>query len=130
MSRPDARSIPELLSDALSQASTLFRNEAELAKAEASEKMSEAARGIGVAAIGIVFVIPAITLLLMAFAAALVTAGLSPAISCLLVAIIGFLIAGIAVAYGKSRLTAERLTPKATLDQMRRDRTAARELMQ
>ena len=130
MSRPDGRTIPELLGDTLSQASTLLRNEAELARAELGEKLGQAARGAVLIGVGVAFVAPAVTLLLAALAAALIANGMTPALACLAAAIVAFIVAGVAIAVGLSRLSAEKLRPTATLDQMRRDRTAAKELMQ
>ena len=125
----DARSIPELLGDAVSQASKLFSAEVELARAEASRAMSEFAHGALMIAIGLALAMPALVLLLMSIAAALVGAGLSPAIADLLVAVPVLALAAAGIATGLSRLSADRLLPRATLEQMRRDRTAARELM-
>lgn len=80
-------------------------------------------------AIGLALAMPALVLLLMSIAAALVGAGLSPAIADLLVAVLVLALAAAGIATGLSRLSADRLLPRATLEQMRRDRTAARELM-
>lgn len=126
----DGRSIPELVGDALSQASKLLSAEIELARAEASRAFSEFAHAALLIAIGLTLTIPALVLLLMSIAAALVGAGLSPALADLLVAVLALAFAGAGVALGVSRLSADRLAPRATLEQMRRDRTAARELMQ
>jgi uncharacterized membrane protein YqjE len=128
--RPDARSIPELLGDTLSQTATLLRNEAELARVEVSEKLGQAARGAVLIGIGVAFVAPALTLLLAALAAALIAQGMTPAVACLIAAGVAFVVAGLAIGVGMSRFSAERLKPRATLEQMRRDRTAAKELLQ
>lgn len=130
MMSEDPRCIPQLLSDALAQASKLFSAEVELARAEASEKLSEFARGAIFVALGLVVVIPALVMLLMTIAVALVGGGFSPMASYLIVAIGAFLFAGAAIAVGMSRFTPDRLALRATLEQLRRDRTAARELMQ
>ncbi|MDE2361939.1 MAG: phage holin family protein [Hyphomicrobiales bacterium] len=128
MNRDDPRSIADLIGDALTQGATLLRNEAELARAELAEKFATAARGATLVVVGLAFVIPAITLLLAALAAGLMLHNLAPWLACLIAACVGFVIAGVAIAYGASRFSAERLTPKATLDQIRRDREAAQEL--
>jgi len=71
------RAIPELLSDVLGQLAKLIGNEFDLAKAELSDKASQVGRSVMMIGAGAVFMIPALVLLLMAAAAALMHAGYS-----------------------------------------------------
>jgi hypothetical protein len=115
------RSIPEILGDVLGQAGALLRKEGQLAKAELSEKLGEAGLGLGLVAGGAVLAIPALVILLQAPVAALADAGLSPALSALLVGAVAVLIAAVLAWIGMSRLKMERLTPRRTLRQLQKD---------
>src|SRR4030081_3865173 len=75
MASPSSRSIPDLLSDAVGQLAKLVGNEFALAKAELSEKASQAGRAAGMIGAGAVLMIPALVLLLFAVSAALMHAG-------------------------------------------------------
>src|SRR3982074_1167239 len=79
------RSIPEVFSDLVGQLTTLFRNEAELARTEVSEKLSKIAIGFGLAIVGGVAVIPALVVLLAAIVSALVSSGLSVSLASVIV---------------------------------------------
>jgi hypothetical protein len=115
------RSIPEILGDVLGQAGALLRKEGQLAKAELSEKLGEAGLGLGLVAGGAVLAIPALVILLQAPVAALADAGLSPALSALLVGAVAAVIATVLAWIGMSRLKMERLTPRRTLRQLQKD---------
>ena len=64
MNSQSSRSIPELFSDAVGQLAKLVGNEFELARAELSEKASQAGRAAAMIGAGAVFMIPALVLLL------------------------------------------------------------------
>src|SRR5690242_21768380 len=84
MSSPDSRSIPELLSDAVGQLAKLIGNEFELARAELSDKASQAGRAAVMIGAGAVILIPALVILLFAISSALIRAGLSDPIAYLI----------------------------------------------
>jgi hypothetical protein len=65
------RSLPELFGDAMAQLAKLVGNEFALARAELSEKASQAGRAAALIGAGMVLMIPAIVVLLFAAAAAL-----------------------------------------------------------
>src|SRR5437660_1454082 len=62
MNSPSNRSIPELFSDALAQLAKLIGNEFDLARAELSDKASQAGRALAFIGAGAVFCIPALIL--------------------------------------------------------------------
>jgi hypothetical protein len=125
--RTDPRGVSELMGDALDQFTKLLRAEVAIARTELSEKAGEAARGIGMIAGGAMLLVPALVLILMALAAFLNELGLALSLSYLISAAVGFVIAGILAAIGKSRLSAEHLMPKHTVREFKRDVSAARE---
>jgi hypothetical protein len=124
-----SRSIPDLLSDAVGQLGKLVGNEFELARAELSEKANQAGRAAAMIGAGAVMAIPALVLLLFAIAAGLTKAGLSEPVSYLLTAIGAAVVAGGLIAVGINRLKGNALKPAATLEQVQRDRLAAKEMM-
>lgn len=124
------RSIPELLSDVLAQLAKLIGNEFDLAKAELSGKASQLGRGVMMIGIGAVFMIPALIVLLMAAAAALMHAGFSDPIAYLMTGGAAILLAAVLIGVGISRLSGDALKPSMTLEQLQRDKVAAKEMLQ
>jgi Putative Actinobacterial Holin-X, holin superfamily III len=124
------RAIPELLSDVLGQLAKLIGNEFDLAKAELSDKASQVGRSVMMIGAGAVFMIPALVLLLMAAAAALMHAGYSDPVAYLLTGGAAVLVAAILIGVGISRLSGDALKPSMTLEQLQRDKVAAKEMLQ
>jgi len=129
MTSPGSRSIPELFSDAVGQLGKLIGNEFELARAELSEKASQAGRSAALIGAGAVFLIPTLVLLLMAVAAMLISAGFSATAAYFLTAAGAAVISGALIATGLSRLSGDALKPKVTLEQIERDKIAAKEMV-
>jgi len=129
MNSPSNRSIPELFSDAVGQLAKLIGNEFELARTELSEKASAAARAAAMIGAGAIILIPALVLLLLAVSAALVRSGLSDPVAYLLTGAGAAVVAGAFISLGLSRLSAEALKPSITLDQVQRDKVAAKEMV-
>lgn len=125
----DNRSIPELLGDALSQLSKLISNEFALARAEMSDKAAQAGRAVALIGAGAVVAIPALVILLMALAEALVKAGLSTPLAYLVSGAGAAVISAILVGIGLGRLSGDALKPKVTLEQVRQDKVAAKEMV-
>src|SRR4051794_5579070 len=123
------RSIPDLFSDALSQLAKLVSNEFELARAEMTEKAVTAGRAAALIAAGAVFFIPALVMILFAIAAALMHAGLSDPVAYLITGVGAAVIGGALVWIGLSRLSGDALKPKVMLEQMERDKLAAKEMV-
>jgi hypothetical protein len=123
------RPISVIFADLLSQLAGLARAERRLAHAEMSERIGEAGIGFGLVIAGSVLSIPALTILLQAFVAALASAGLP-------VGQAGFavggavLVIGLAVlAIGFGRLKVRRLVPEKTIRQLQRDASLASQAM-
>jgi Putative Actinobacterial Holin-X, holin superfamily III len=123
------RSIPELLSDVVGQLAKLIGNEFDLAKAELSDKASQVGRGVMMIGAGAVFMIPALVLILMAAAAALMHAGYSDPVAYLLTGGAAILVAASLIGVGISRLSGDALKPSMTLEQLQRDKVAAKEML-
>jgi Putative Actinobacterial Holin-X, holin superfamily III len=129
MNSTSNRSIPELFSDAVGQLAKLIGNEFELARTEMSEKASAAARAAAMIGAGAIILIPALVLLLLAVSAALVRSGLSDPVAYLLTGAGAAVVAGAFISLGLSRLSADALKPSITLDQVQRDKVAAKEMV-
>jgi Putative Actinobacterial Holin-X, holin superfamily III len=128
-SRTD-RSITELLSDVLAQLAKLIGNEFDLAKAELSSKASQVSRAMVMIGAGAVIMIPALVLLLFAAAAALMHAGFSDPIAYLLTGGGAVLLAAILIGIGIRRMSGDALKPSMTIEQLQRDKIAAKEMLQ
>lgn len=130
MTSPTDRSIPELFGEAVGQLAKLVGNEFALARAEVSEKMARASRAAAMIGAGAVIIIPALVLLLFAAAAALIRSGLSDPVAYLIVGGGAAVLAGALVAVGIQRLSGDALKPSVTLEQVQRDKLAAKEMVQ
>ena len=129
MSSPSNRSIPELFSDAVGQLAKLIGNEFDLARAELSDKANQAGRAAAIIGAGAVFLIPALVMLLFAAAAALMHAGLSDPVAYLITGVGAAVVSAALIATGLSRLSGDALKPTVTLDQVQRDKVAAKEMV-
>jgi uncharacterized membrane protein YgcG len=130
MSLPSSsRSIPELLSEAMGQLAKLVGNEFELARAEISQKASQAGRATAMIGAGAVILIPALVLLLFALAAALIRSGLSEPVAYLVTGLGAAIVSAALIAIGLNRMSGDALKPSVTLDQVQRDKIAAKEMV-
>lgn len=129
MNSPSNRSIPELFSDAVGQLAKLIGNEFDLARAELSDKANQAGRAAAIIGAGAVFLIPALVMLLFAAAAALMHAGLSDPLAYLITGVGAAVVSAALIATGLSRLSGDALKPTVTLDQVQRDKVAAKEMV-
>ena len=129
MSPRTDRSLSELLSDVFAQLAKLIGKEFDLAKAELSSKASQVGLASAMIGAGAVIMIPALVLLLFAAAAALMHAGFSGPIAYLLTGGGAILIAAILIGVGISRMSSEALKPSITIEQLQRDKVAAKEMM-
>ena len=129
MNSQSSRSIPELFSDALGQLAKLVGNEFELARAELSENASQAGRAAVMIGAGAVFLIPALVLLLFALSSALIRSGLSDPVAYLLTGGGAARVSVGLIVIGLSRVSGDALKPSVTLDQVQRDKIAAKEMV-
>jgi len=117
------------MSDAFGQLAKLVSNEIDLAKAEMSEKVGQVGRAGAMIAAGAVIFMPALVIVLLAIAVALIDAGFSTSIAYLITGGGAGLIALALIGVGISRLSGDALRPAVTLDQLQRDKIAAKEMV-
>jgi len=129
MNSQSSRSIPELFSDAVGQLAKLVGNEFELARAELSEKASHAGRAAAMIGAGAVILTPALVLLLFALSSALIRSGFSDPVAYLLTGGGAALVSVAFIVTGLNRLSGDALKPSVTLDQVQRDKIAAKEMV-
>jgi Fe2+ transport system protein B len=129
MNSQSSRSLSELFSDAVGQLGKLVGNEFELARAELSEKASQAGRAGAMIGAGAVILIPALVLLLFALSSALIRSGLSDPVAYLLTGGGAALVSVGLIVIGLSRVSGDALKPSVTLDQVQRDKIAAKEMV-
>jgi hypothetical protein len=129
MASPNSRSIPDLLSDALGQIAKLIGNEFALARAEMSEKANQVVRAAAMIGAGAVIMIPALVLVLFAVAAALIRGGFSDPVAYLLTGGGTAVLSAMLIWLGITRLSGDALKPTVTLDQIERDKSAAKEMV-
>ena len=119
------RSIPGLFRDLLLQLTTLLRMEGQLARAEMSEKLGRATRGVVLLLGGAVLMMPALVILLEAIVAALVDAGLEAHWAALIVGGGVLVLGGIVLFAGLQAMKLDELTPRRTIDNLQRDVSVA-----
>ena len=124
------RSLLSLFSDLWRETTALVHEEAELAKAELSEKVSQVTTGAGEIAAGGAILFAGFIVLLFAAVGALElmlptehSIWIAPLIVGLVVMIIGY----IALSRGKKQMQAESLAPRRTLESLKRDARLAKE---
>lgn len=129
MNSPSNRSIPEILSDSVAQLAKLVGNEFDLARAELSEKAAIAGRAAAMIGAGAVILVPALVVLLFAASSALVQIGLSEPVAYFIVGVGAALLSAVLVWMGVKQLSGGALKPTITIEQVQRDKTAAKEMV-
>jgi Putative Actinobacterial Holin-X, holin superfamily III len=126
---PEERSISQLIGDSLAELSKLVQNEIDLARAELQQKLSLFGGAARLIAAGATLLIPGLVLVLFAIAAELIQLGV-PAPLAYLCSGLGASILSLALVWvGATRLSGATLKPSATLNEIRRDKSFAKELM-
>jgi uncharacterized integral membrane protein len=124
----DPRSVPELLSDLVSQATTLFRKEGELIRAELSEKLGQILAAAGALAAGGILLLVALIVLALALVHAVSQIGdMGVGWASLIVGLVLAVVGGLLLMKGKNSLDASNLTPRRTLHQVKRDADLVKE---
>lgn len=129
----NGRSLAGLFSDLWRETTTLVHEEAELAKADMSEKVTQAVSGARTIAIGGAIVFAGFLMLLLAAVNALALAlpvEIGPWLSPLIVGAVVLVIGFVALSSGRRDLRVENLRPQRTLDSLRRAREVAKEHLQ
>jgi len=124
------RSLIALFSDLFRETSMLVHQEAELAKVEISEKVSDMGKGIAAIAVGGAIIFAGFIVLLFAASNGLALLlppehadWLAPLIVGLAVIVLGF----IALGMGKHELSSKNLKPSRTMESLRRDTEMVKE---
>jgi hypothetical protein len=125
----DIRSIPELFGDAVEQLGKLVQNEVQLARAELSEKLTQAGMGVAYLGAAAIFLIPVLVMLLITLALWFVQLGMSPVMAHLLASALGGLLCAVLAFTGMSYLKPDNLKPKVTMREVQRDVAAAKEIV-
>jgi xanthine/uracil permease len=124
------RSLMGLFADLWRETQTLVHQEAQLAKAEISEKVSQVTTGAGEIAAGGAILFAGFIVLLFAAVGALElmiasehSIWLAPLIVGVVVMVIGYIV----LSRGRKQISAESLTPERTLESLNRDAQLAKE---
>ncbi len=124
----DSKSISALFGDVVDQLGHLVATEVRLAQAELSKKIDEAGRGAAFLVVAGVLMIPAVVMVLLALAAWLSQMGIAAPLSYLMSAVVGGASGAAFLVTGLSRLNPRRLKLKNTIQQLKQDVAAARNL--
>lgn len=124
-----SRSISALVGDAFLQLSGLVQNEVRLARAELSQKISQAGTGLAFLGVAAVVMIPALVMLLTGIALWLSQIGYSPTASYLAVAAAGVLVSVVFAIIGLNRLKPDKLAPNVIMTELGRDVATAKEML-
>ena len=117
---PQNRSLGELLGDLTSQTRELISEEFALAKAEINRKVSRIARsGVWFVAAGVLAFSGLMTLLASAVLGLIAAFAIQPWLSALVVALVVFGAAYIALQSGRSLLSQESLAPRQTIESLK-----------
>ncbi len=124
----DLKTIPSLFGDAVEQLGKLVQNEVQLARAEISEKVTQAGMGVAYLGAAAILFIPVLVMLLITLALWFTQLGLSPIAAHLLVTVVGAAIAGVLGMIGFRHLKPETLKPTVTMREVERDVAAAKDM--
>lgn len=127
--------LAELLTGLVSDVTGLVRKEVDLAKAEASEKFSQALTGVETLLVGVVFAIGAVGVLLSALVSGLaalfvrldMNENSADALAAVIVGVVVAAIAWLLMSRGLTSLRARNLTMERTADSFRRDAQVIKE---
>lgn len=125
----DTRSLPELLTDIVSEISELLRTEAQLIRSEVSDKITQLEVGGSAIAAGAICLLVALFVLSQALVVALgeyIGDGWAALAVGIVIAVIGVAF----LAKGRSDLRPQNLTPDRTTTQLRRDARLVKEQTQ
>jgi hypothetical protein len=121
LNTPRRPGVVTLFTAAIAQSADLVQTEFRLARAEVSEKLAALRIGLALMAVGAIFLIVALGMLLQALVRVLIAAGLSPPAAILLVAGGAAVIGLVLFLTGQKRLSPEELVPDRTLNSLSRD---------
>ncbi|MEO4041174.1 phage holin family protein [Hoeflea sp. CAU 1731] len=111
-------SIIQTIRELIADATLLVRQEINLAKAEAAEKLGQIQAGVAAVAVGLLIALTALLVLVQALVVALGNI-MPPALAALIVGVVLALIAFVLVMNGANQLKPENLAPKRTIRSVR-----------
>jgi hypothetical protein len=121
LNTPRRPGVVTLFTAAIAQSADLVQTEFRLARAEVSEKLAALRIGLALMAVGAIFLIAALGMLLQALVSVLIASGMSPPAAILLVAGGAAVIGLVLFLMGQKRLSPEELVPDRTLTSLSRD---------
>ncbi|WP_417210690.1 phage holin family protein [Antarctobacter sp.] len=128
MSGPDLRDAPRLLSEVAQRVVSLAQTEFRLAKAEMAQSVARAGTGLAFYGAALVLSIVALNMLATGFVAWLATQGLS-AVQAAAATGGGLLLVALLCAWvGRRRISAKKLTPTRSLNNVKRDMETLQEM--
>jgi hypothetical protein len=122
----NGRTVVDIVRDLYIEISTLLRKEGQLARAEISEKLDQALRGLGFIVAGAVLLIPALVVLLGAAVAAMIDHGIGAANAAVIVGGVTLLVGLGLAALGIRAIKIEQLKPTRTIEHVQRDVSLAK----
>lgn len=123
----DTRSFSDLVSDLVTQMTSLFRTEATLLKAEMRENLTKLGTGAGEIGAGVMIVQAALIILLIALVHAIESLGLSFGWSSLIVGVVFAAIGAFLLKKGKDNMSASAMAPERTTRQVGKDAQLVKE---
>ena len=121
LNTPHRPGVVTLFTAAIAQSADLVQTEFRLARAEVSEKLAALRIGLGLMAVGAIFLIAALGMLLQALVSVLIASGMSPPAAILVVAGGAAVIGLVLFLMGQKRLSPDELVPDRTLTSLSRD---------
>jgi uncharacterized membrane protein YqjE len=121
LNAPRRPGVVTLFTAAIAQSADLVQTEFRLARTEVSEKLAALRVGLALMAVGAIFLIVALGMLLQALVSVLIASGMSPPAAILLVAGGAAVIGLVLFLMGQKRLSPEELVPDRTLTSLSRD---------
>lgn len=124
---PEAKSTPDLISQAFQHLGNLVKGEINLARAEIQDGIQTAVAGIALMASALIMVIVGLNVLAAAIVAGLTEMGIHPGWSAFIVGLLFLVAAGALALTGKKALDPSILAPNRTARNVRRDAATIKE---
>ena len=127
VARETSRPIVSLMTHVASDLAYLVQTEFRLARAEVGEKVAAVSNAGVYLAVGGVFALAGLIVLLFDIARWITVAGLPSEWSFLIVAVVALIVGGLMTMMGVNRVKSSSLVPERTLEQVREDYVVAKE---
>lgn len=124
---PGRPSTPSLFADALSQMTVLFETEIRLVRTEISEKISFALKAVIALLVAAVLALAGLFIILFGIVQVVIALGVVTWLAYFIVGVVIAGIGGLAALFGIRRLSADKLMPAKSMDQLGKDATIVKE---